>query len=102
MVDLIEDVSTLTQINEKLLSKLSDVTQEAFLYHLQDLEENEIQNIDIGFGTITVQRLNEELIFNFDPSNYIKNHIFDSKCLLEKRVEDKLTKKILATYKELM
>lgn len=102
MYKLIDDVSALTQVNIKILQKIADSAQESFLYQLQDMKEDEVKEVDIGIGIITVQRIENELIFNFNPSEYIYNHIYDKKSTLESRIEDKLAKKILSTYKELM
>ena len=102
MYRLIEDVALLTQINPKILNKIVDASQEAILFKFKDMEEGSTEIIDIGFGTINVQKTYDELVFNFVPSSYIQEHIYDVKSTLEQRVEDKLTKKILSTYKELI
>lgn len=101
-ISLIDDISTLTRVDVKLLQKLSNVGRDAFLHQLMEMENQQTKQIDIGIGIISVQREDDELIFNFEPAQYIYDHIFDIKSPLEVQIEDKFTKKILSTYKELM
>lgn len=99
---LIEDVSSLTRVDVNLINKLISVANWSFTNTLQQLENDEIASFDIGIGIIQAQKIDDEIIFNFQPSDFVKDNIYQDLPILELKSEEKFVKKILATYKDLL
>lgn len=102
MINLIKDVSDLTRVDINLLNKFVSVANWSFVNSLQQLQDEEIASFDIGIGKINAQKISDELIFNFEPNEYVKNNIYQELPVLEFKSEDRLVKKIISTYKDLL
>ena len=102
MINLIKDVSDLTRVDINLLNKFVSVANWSFVNSLQQLQDEEIASFDIGIGKINAQKISDELIFNFEPNEYVKNNIYQELPVLEFKSEDRLVKKIISTYMDLL
>lgn len=108
MTNLINDVSALTSINEKLLNKIVDVV----VYSINDsvaesiLSKENVTQIDTGIGTLSILVNDNELKFKFVPSaklresiiSTIKNEENTLTNTLETNIADRFTK----LYKEIV
>ena len=106
--NLTRDISAVTNIPMSLLEKLIQDCIYILSYDIMDmLKENETTGVvDIGFGTITFSVDDNKLLYKFIPSTKLEKCIQltleEGVTPLDKKVESKLSKKILATYKDLI
>lgn len=108
MINLIEDISKLTTIPEKVLTKLvekvyfcvSNAVEEAVLAQEKVLE------IDTGVGILLIKLNSDNVRYKFIPNKEletsIKNTILNKKNLLQDTLETTLVTRIINTYKELI
>lgn len=107
-IKAIENVSKLTTIPEKNLTRLQDIYALVVCDAVEDslLAGDTVANVDIGFGTLGVKFEDNELRFRFKPSAKFEEELIDT--LVNKRnsltheIEKSLVSKIVQTYKDLM
>lgn len=105
---LSQDLSNLTRIPPSLMEKLIQDCIYILSYDVAEmLKENEDTGVvDIGFGTITFLIEEDTLKYKFIPSPRLEKSILQTLdegiSLLDKKVESKLSRKILAAYKDLI
>ena len=101
---LVNDVQSLTQIPLNTLNKLVDVSSKdiAQIIHNSVNNTEEIFTIDIGFGNLSYQFVDDDIVFSFTPSDYLVELIMLNKNVVEDSISERLKNKILSTYKELM
>lgn len=107
MINILEDISTLTSINKKALDKLSNVA----IYCINDavveslITDNDTVKVDIGIGELWLRLENDQVKYKFIPSakfeESIVNTITNKSNLLEISIENSLKEKITNTYKDL-
>lgn len=107
-INLVNDLSTLTTIPEKYLSKinnkivlcLNDYVEEAILKNEEDVV------VDIGFGKLVMLVTDTSIKYKFIPNDYLEksllNTILNRHNLLENTLEDSLSAKITEVYKEFL
>lgn len=105
---LSQDLSNLTRIPSSLMEKLIQDCIYILSYDVAEmLKENEVTGVvDVGFGTITFVVEEDTLKYKFIPSSRLEKSIqttlAEGISPLDKKVESKLSKKILAAYKDLI
>ena len=105
MVNMIENLSTLTTIPEKYLTKLFD----KIYYVMSDavvetaLLDKEITEIDIGIGTLLISANKSEIKYKFVPNKKleqtIKSAVINKRNILANTLESNIVDKITDTYK---
>ena len=106
--NLIDDLSSLSLIKPSILNKLVDISQTClcdYVDNLSILEESSIE-IDIGIGTLNISVEDDSIKYQFKPSKKLEKNLVQTVVNgdnpLIYKIEKKLNKKILNTYKELL
>lgn len=108
MNKLVDDLSTLTTINNLKLQRLIKLSiyciTEEILENL--LTDKSLTEYDIGIGTLYISTANNEIRYKFIPSeefsSSVKNTVETKRNLLEAKVEKSLISSIEETYKDLL
>lgn len=105
MVNMIENLSILTTIPDKYLTKLFDKTY----YVISDavvetaLLDKEITEIDIGIGILLISANKSEIKYKFIPNKKleqsIKSAVINKRNILANTLESNIVDKITNTYK---
>lgn len=106
--DLIQNLCSLTQIKYSVFNKLVQISESCICDHiLSSIESDEdIIALDIGIGNIYFNIINDEIEYKFIPSKKLEKKILKTietnESPLVTELENKLNKKIINTYKELL
>lgn len=105
--NLKSDISLLTTINEKALDKLTDKV----LWCISDavekalLNNDNIAEIDLGFGILMISILDNNVKYKFIPSKNLEKSVNDTiineKNILVDVLEESLVNKITNVYKDM-
>ena len=105
---LIDDVSNLLNINQKMLNKILD----AVVYSINDEMKEVIVNgesiceIDIGIGDLVIGIFDNDLKFKFIPNAKLRESVISTikneENMLEVRLEENLASKLEKVYKEIV
>lgn len=108
MEKLIEDLSILTTIPEKTLTKISD----KIIYCISDAieesicENKNITEINMSIGTLYIKHTDDEIKYKFVPSDKLSKAVTDTVCnklnLLEDVIENTIIEKVENIYKDLL
>ena len=106
MNNILNELSILTTIQEKQLTKLFD----KLIYCINDdvceslLNDEEVAEIDIYIGKLIIKKLDDRISYKFIPSekleNSIKETVLNKKNLLIDTLETKTINKITDVYKD--
>ena len=108
MVNIIEDVATLTTINKKNLNKLVEVALYCINEAIEEslLDQKTVTDLDIGIGELHIQFVDNELKFKFIPNAKLREGAIDTikgkQNNLELILEQNLVDKITNIYKEII
>lgn len=109
MEHLINDISTLTNVTRQWYGKLISIEEQVICDYVDTMindKKNDVVQIDIGLGTLSILVKDNELKYSFTPSESLHESIVTlletEKNPLVKAVETNLEKKILSAYKELL
>jgi hypothetical protein len=105
--NIIEDISKLTHIKQFNLRKI------ASLYELdianciyESMSDDNVFKLDIGIGYLTINLVDDSVIYKFEPSKKLKNDInsviVDKQSPLVNIIESKIDNKIFKTYKDIL
>ena len=107
MINLTSDLSLLTTIPDKVLEKLND----KLVYCISEavaesaLAEEEITELDVGFGTLFIKNDKFEPKFKFVPTenfmSTIKDSINNKLNSLEDTLNESLANKVVNVYKDI-
>ena len=107
MIDLLDDLSKLTgikQFNLKKLCVLAELDIANSIYEL--MHESNNMSIDLGIGILSIYLQDDDIIYNFEPSNNLKKlvneTVSNNESHLTKIIENKLDDKVLRTYKDIL
>lgn len=106
--NLLEDISTITTLPLKTLSKLSDKSIECICNSVYEskLVDEPVSVIDIGIGKLNIIVKQDSISYNFIPSKdldtKVKTTIIKNVNPLVKTIEEGLASRILNTYKDLI
>lgn len=104
---LLEDIANIYSIKLSLLNKLSDLVETCICDYLLEakLQDNELVEINIGFGKILILITSNSIEYQFIPSTRLEKSTIKTlntgKSPLEHELENGLEKKLISTYKEL-
>lgn len=105
--NLLEDIATLSQIKPAVLNKLTSIIEYCICDYIDNLSifDEDIAEIDLGFGTLVLCYIDDEVKYQFKPSSKLEKGITktlteDSNVLID-TVECNLKKRVSNTYKEL-
>ena len=106
--DIVKDTSNITTISEKTLHKLLTKA----IYCMTDatvdtlLAENDIVDLDIGIGILSIKLEKDTLLYKFTPSSElesaIKESVLNERNLLEDAFDSALVERVTNTYKDLI
>ena len=105
---LLKDVSSLTNINDKIIDKLSNVSKLCICDYINELDiiDEDVLNIDIGIGIISMLIVDDEIQYSFSPSESLEKTMIktieDKESPLINKLEVNLEKKINSTYKDIV
>ena len=106
--DLINDLSNLTTISEKTLSKLCEKGIYCICDCVQEsiLDNNDLTYIDLGLGTLQLKREGNKILYRFSPSmlleQKVKETVETGNNPLKATVEQALIDRMTNTYKDLL
>lgn len=106
--NLIDDISSLSLIKPSILNKLVDISQSCLCDYVDNMSilEDSLVEVDIGIGTLNIFIEEDVIKYQFKPSKKLEKNlvqtVVDGNSQLTYKVEKKLNKKILNTYKELL
>ena len=108
MINIVDDIATLTTIPKFTLSKLISIANSCISHAvIESMNDNsDTCEIDIGIGYLIIDITNSDLRFRFEPNNSLQRLIINSietkQSDLVTEVEKSLKDKILNTYKDLL
>lgn len=108
MLDVVEDVSKLSSIPEKLLNKLVTLEMFSILEGLQEMSilDEHLCEFEIGIGILIISLENNNIKFKFKPSakfrEEIVNTLKNKHNSLEIEFDDSFVEKIKLLYKGLI
>lgn len=106
--NLIRDISALTAVSNKTLNKIVDVAELCFCDYINELDitNEDVVNIDIGIGTLSLLLVNDSMQYQFTPSYQLEqqliNTIESKTSPLVNSAQSNLEHKLRTTYKELL
>lgn len=106
--NLIDDISSLSLIKPSILNKLIDISQSCLCDYVDNMSilEDSLVEVDIGIGTLNIFIEEDVIKYQFKPSKKLEKNlvqtVVDGNSPLMYKIEKKLNKKILNTYKELL
>lgn len=104
---LLVDISNIFSIRISLLTKLCDLIENCICDYILEayLKEEDLVEINIGFGKIIILLSSDSVEYRFVPSSKLEKSIIKTissrKSPLETGLELSLENKLLSTYKEL-
>lgn len=107
MSNIITDISTLTTIPERILTKLIKKANYCICESVAEdsLEDKDITEIFIGIGTLYIKHNGGEIKYHFEPSDALQKAIMQTSMSktnpLEAFLNDALNKKFSEIYKDL-
>ena len=106
--NLIDDISSLSLIKPSILNKLVDISQSCLCDYVDNMSilEDSLVEVDIGIGTLNIFIEEDVIKYQFKPSKKLEKNlvqtVVDGNSPLTYKIEKKLNKQILNTYKELL
>ena len=106
--NLIDDISSLSLIKPSILNKLVDISQSCLCDYVDNMSilEDSLVEVDIGIGTLNIFIEEDVIKYQFKPSKKLEKNlvqtVVDGNSPLTYKIEKKLNKNILNTYKELL
>lgn len=107
MTDIIKDLSLLTTIPEKTITKLLKKEIYCICETIEEdiLEGKDLSVLNLGFGVLYIKHINDEIKYKFVPTNELQkaitNTIVNKKNLLEDVLNTSLATKFMEVYKDL-
>lgn len=104
-VNIKEDLSTLTTIDESVFTKLSNKVEWCISDGIEKaiLNKEDIINIDLDIGILMINLKNNEIKYKFIPSQKLEktiiNTVLNEKNSLILNIEDSLISKLTNVYK---
>lgn len=104
---LLSDISSLTNIKYSIINKLKEISEECICDYVLEaiLKNDDLIEIDIGIGKISILVLEDGVEYSFRPSSSLEKSIsktiLDDENILVDKVEKGLSNRLLSTYKEL-
>lgn len=108
MTNIVEDISTLSNVSEKTLEKFIDIGDCCICHSiLEEIQnKNDIVQIDIGIGELTIKIECSQIKYKFVPSKKLEKMIVTTVTTNESpivsNIDKNLQEKIDRTYKELL
>ena len=105
---LLKDVSYITNINDKIIDKLSNIAKLCICDYINELDiiDEDVLNVDIGIGIISMLIVDDEIQYSFSPSTILEEALIktieDKESPLINKLEVNLEKKINSTYKDIV
>ena len=106
MIDIINDLSTLTTIPYVSLERLVDLSVACISHSIEEslLDDETYTMVDIGVGRLGIKVEDNTILYKFIPStkleDTIRQTILSGKSPLTVKVEETLKDKITKTYKD--
>ena len=106
MIDIINDLSTLTTIPYVSLERLVDLSVACISHSIEEslLDDETYTVVDIGVGRLSIKVEDNTILYKFIPStkleDTIRQTILSGKSPLTVKVEETLKDKITKTYKD--
>ena len=106
--NVVKDVSVLTTISEKILSKLLDKVNYSICESIQEalITDDELVSLDLGIGTLNIKLSEDGIRYKFIPSkkleDNVKNTFIYRQNLLENTLEETIVNRVTNTYKDLL
>ena len=107
MINLIDDVSVLTNIPSKLLEKIKKCEEYSIVENITELnsEKEKFIDLDLGIGTLSILVDDNVIKYKFIPSSSLDEEILSAikykKNILDLKLENSLQQKIEQTYRDL-
>lgn len=108
MSSIVQEVSKISTVSPKNISKLLDIMGYIIIDNIiDDIHNNtEITEIDFQFGTLSILHTDKDLKFKFTPSakfeESLKTAVIEDTSSLETVLEQVLVDKLLEVYKDLI
>lgn len=105
---LLKDISPLTNIKDKIINKMSNISELCICDYINELDmiDEDVLNIDIGIGIISMLIVDDEIQYSFSPSESLEKMIIktieDKESPLVNKLEVNLENKINSTYKDIV
>ena len=102
-----KDLEQLTNIPEHLFNKITDLISDLISHYVvvSDYNNDNLTNIDLGFGILQIYIIDDEVNYKFIPSSKLEQNICDEyinkEDILITKAEQSLKEKFMRTYKEL-
>lgn len=107
--NLLRDISALTSVSLKTINKMEYLAELCICDYLNELDmqaNDDIVNINVGFGTVSMLIVDDSIQYQFTPSYSLEQKMInaiENKCTpLSDAAETNLENKLLATYKDLL
>ena len=108
MINLIEDVSTLTDVSANTLKKFLNVSNFVIGHSVHEsmCEHKELTNIDLGVGQLDIKVDDNRIYYRFTPSKELEKILIQTITTntspMITKLDNKLQEKIDRAYKELL
>lgn len=108
MTELLKDISTITGISKTITDDLTSLSIDIISHSIVEAieEKNYTSIIDIGIGTLSIKKEEDNVMFKFIPSKQlekvVKDTYKDKKSSLLCSVESSLNRRLMNTYKDLL
>ena len=105
---LLKDVSYITNINDKIIDKLPNIAKLCICDYINELDiiDEDVLNVDIGIGIISMLIVDDEIQYSFSPSESLEKTMIktieDKESPLINKLEVNLERKINSTYKDIV
>lgn len=106
--NLIHDLQSITQIKKFVFDKCTDIGNVVIGDYINELDLNneQVLDIDIGIGVISMLVLEDTIKYMFTPAPELESTIItaieNKESPVVKHLEAKLNQKVMSTYKDLM
>lgn len=102
--DVVSDVCKICALSKTSVDKLIEIGSKDICHCVYD-NPGEVVILDIGIGRLSLGIEGDEIKYKFIPSpkmeNMLKETLQNKKDLLTNMIEDRLTNRLLSTYKDL-
>ena len=102
---LLKDISSLTNIKDKIINKMSTISELCICDYINELDmiDEDVLDIDIGIGVISILIIEDEIQYSFSPSTLLEKSMIKTietkQSPLINKLEINLENKINSTYK---